>query len=72
MFNDPIAVQFFDYFQREYKFNSIVETGTYYGNGTLNLSKYRDYVATIEIDKETRDKALKNFKDNGYTISSPK
>jgi hypothetical protein len=72
MFNDPIAARYFDFFQNEYCFKTIIETGTNHGIGTLNLSKYRNSVCTIEINESTRNVALDNFKNAGYTISTIK
>ena len=51
---------------KDYKlnFNTIIETGTLFGDGTDYLVKFFSNVHTIEIKEELYKKALIRFKDN--------
>lgn len=66
MFNDPIAAKRFDEFQRDYRFNTVFETGTDRGHGALHLAKYRSNIVTIENNPERRVEAMKFWCENGF------
>lgn len=70
MFNDPHAHDAFKEFQAKYRFNTIVETGTHMGEGSLHCSLYRDKVCTIEMNPAFRMAAMRNMLFNGYMLST--
>jgi len=67
MYNDKYAIKKFEEFQK-LPFDTIVETGTWKGDGTLWFLKYRDTVVTIEIDPLYYVEAIENFKKKGYKV----
>jgi len=69
MFNDPLAHEAFQKFQAQYRFGTIVETGTNLGKGALHCSLYRGQVCTIEVNASFRNQAVLNMQQNGYQIA---
>lgn len=57
MFNDPIAAKKFKDMAKTYGIKTVVETGTYLGDSTLQFAKYVPYVYTVEINQEYYIKA---------------
>lgn len=69
MFTDHIAVKRFAELQHEYGFDTLIETGTNLGVGTEAASQVCKRVATVELDANYREVALRNWPVSGYRFT---
>lgn len=70
MFTDPIADERFKALHSEFEFPILFETGTGEGLTSLKAADFCD-VITVESKPEVREKAIKRWKDAGFTQVSP-
>lgn len=67
MNKDPIAVERFRQLHEQFKFKTIVETGTHEADGALFLSEFAP-VRTIEIDRSFWEKSQHNLEKAGFSL----
>lgn len=66
MFKDLIAYKKYDWFTKKFKSNTLIETGTFWGESTLIFSQFHDEVITCEIDLNNVETSINRFKSNGF------
>lgn len=59
----PELISFFAKLKRDHKINVAIETGTFIGSTTAALSLLFNQVHTIELEKDTFERALTNLKN---------
>jgi hypothetical protein len=71
MFHDPLAEQKFAELQRQFGFDTCIETGTHCGHGALSASRYCKNVITIEIQEGFRMEAVNSWRSGSFVVPEP-
>lgn len=70
MFKDRIAYKKYEWFTDKFKTDTLIETGTFWGESSIVFSKFHTNVITCEIDAININLAIANFKRNGFSEES--
>lgn len=70
MFKDEIAYKKYVWFTDKFKTDTLIETGTFWGESSIVFSKFHTNVITCEINDFNIKKAIINFKRNGFSEES--
>lgn len=68
MFHDYYAEIKFSELQRQFGFQTVIETGTHEGYGARHLAKYCDLVFSIEVNDEFYHKTVARLLDDGFVV----
>ncbi|MBU0964693.1 rRNA adenine N-6-methyltransferase family protein, partial [Patescibacteria group bacterium] len=68
MFSDKYAVEKFKELVKEFGVKTVVETGTYKGDSTVEIAEMVDNTVSIEIKREHFEDTRKRFASLSYTV----
>lgn len=66
MFKDKIAYNKYKWFIGKFESDTLIETGTFMGEGSIIFTKFHNNVITCEVNNSYINRSILNFKRNGF------